>query len=126
MFWLKIDTIIDGTEIDNIKNEGCSRIPIFNTSLTKCHGILLMKDLVDIDFNIHSCRVDQMPLHPTKLVGARTALDTMFRRFIAARTHLIPVEKNDDIVGIITIEDLIEEIIGHEIVDESDHANSRK
>lgn len=126
VFWLTPDTLIDGDKIDEIKAAGRSRMPIFNSLLTKSYGILLMKDLVDIDFDEQSYRVDQLRLHPTKLVGARTALDTMFRRFIAARTHLIPVEKNDEIIGIITIEDLIEEIIGHEIIDESDHANSRK
>jgi CBS domain containing-hemolysin-like protein len=53
-----------------------------------------------------------------------TALDTMFRKFISARSHLIPVEKDDHIIGIVTIEDLIEEIIGHEIEDESDRQRS--
>jgi len=51
-----------------------------------------------------------LPLHPVQPVGSRTALDTMFRVFISAGTHLIPVERDDAIVGIITIEDLIEEI----------------
>ena len=49
----------------------------------------------------------------------------MFRKFISARTHLIPVEKDGRIVGIITIEDLVEEILDHEIQDESDHIKGR-
>ncbi len=125
VYWIQHDTIIDGDKIDEIKAAGRSRIPIFNANLTKCYGILLMKDLIDIDFDEQNLRLDQLRLHATKLVGARTALDTMFRRFIAARTHLIPVEKNDQIAGIITIEDLLEEIIGHEIIDESDFDNKR-
>lgn len=125
VYWLSPDTIIDSQKIDEIKLENWSRIPIFNKKLTRCLGILRMKDLVDIDFDEKSYKVSELQLHPTKLIGSRTALDTMFRKFIGARTHLMPIEKNDEIVGIITIEDLIEEIIGHEIIDESDHLASR-
>ncbi len=79
-----------------------------------------MKDLVDIDFDHHTYRVDDMTLHPVQLVGSMTALDTMFRKFIATGTHLIPIEKDDDIIGVVAIEDLIEEIVGREIEDETD------
>lgn len=119
-FWLTPTTVLDGAKIDEIKERGFSRIPIFNEGLTKCYGILLMKDLVDIDFDDNRYTVDDMGVHPTQLIGSMTALDTMFRKFIAAKTHLIPIEKDDKIIGIITIEDLIEEIIGHEIEDETD------
>lgn len=119
-YWLTPDTTLDGLKIDELKDKGFSRIPIFNQKLTKCYGLLLMKDLVDIDFDEHTYRVDDLPLRPTKLVGSMTALDTMFRKFITAGAHLIPVEKDDQIIGIVTIEDLIEEIIGHEIEDETD------
>lgn len=125
VYWLTYETLINPKKIDEIKAANWSRIPIFNEKLTKCFGILRMKDLVDIDFDEKSYKVSELKLHPTKTVGSRTALDTMFRKFIGARTHLIPVEKDDKIIGIITIEDLIEEIIGHEIIDESDHLASR-
>lgn len=120
VFWLTPDTILDDAKIDEIKAAGRSRIPIFNRRLTKCYGVLLMKDLVDIDFDEHDYRVDDLTLHPTQMIGSMTALDTMFRKFIGARSHLIPIEKDDEIVGIATIEDLIEEILGHEIEDETD------
>jgi metal transporter CNNM len=119
-FWMTPDMELDSHRIEELKNNGFSRIPIFNRRLTKCYGILLMKDLVDIDFDHNKYRVDDMPLHPVQLVGSMTALDTMFRKFIAAKTHLIPIEKDDAIIGIVTIEDLIEEILGHEIEDETD------
>lgn len=120
-YWLTPDTVLNDTCIDEIKAKGFSRIPIFDTKLTKSYGLLLMKDLVDIDFDEQVYRVEDMPLHPTQIVGSMTALDTMFRKFIAAHAHLIPIEKDDQIIGIVTIEDLLEEIIGHEIEDESDH-----
>jgi CBS domain containing-hemolysin-like protein len=119
-YWLTPDTLLDGEKIDEIKDKGFSRIPVFDTKLTKCYGLLLMKDMVDLDFDEHAYRPEEIPLHPTQLVGSMTALDTMFRKFINAGSHLIPIEKDDEIIGIVTIEDLLEEIIGHEIEDETD------
>jgi metal transporter CNNM len=125
VYWLTPDTIVDSAKIDEIKMKSWSRIPVLNKARTECVGVLLMKDLVDIDFNHRPMRVDELPLHHTPAVGSMTALDTMFRKFISARSHLIPIEKDDWIVGIVTIEDLIEEILGHEIIDETDRALSR-
>jgi metal transporter CNNM len=119
-YWITPDTELTGDKIDEIKEKGFSRIPVFDPKLTKCYGLLLMKDLVDIDFDEHTYRPEDIPLHPTQLVGSMTALDTMFRKFINAGSHLIPIERDDAIIGIVTIEDLLEEIIGHEIEDETD------
>ena len=66
--------------------------------------------------------VQDLTLYPVQVVGSMTALDTLFRKFIAGGTHLIPVEKDDHIIGVVTIEDLLEEIVGHEIEDETDRA----
>lgn len=118
--WLRPSDVIDGKMIDQIKSTGHSRIPVFNAGKTICFGVLLVKELVDIDFDETSPRVDDLYLHPAQTVGSMTALDTMFRKFIGANTHLMPVERDDQIVGVVTIEDLLEEILGHEIQDETD------
>ncbi len=120
IYWLTPDTIIDDRRIDEIKEKGFSRIPIFNRQMTTCFGVMLMKDLVDINFDDQAQPVQDLPLYPAQVVGSMTALDTLFRRFINGGTHLIPVEQGDQIVGIVTIEDLLEEIVGHEIEDETD------
>lgn len=119
-YWLTPDTELSDEKIDEIKEQGYSRIPVFNAKLTRSYGLLLMKDLVDVDFDHHKYQVDDMTLYPVQLVGSMTALDTMFRKFITTGTHLIPIEKDDEIVGVVAIEDLIEEIVGHEIEDETD------
>ena len=121
VYWLKPQDVIDSDRIDKIKAMGHSRIPVLNAQKTICFGVLLVKELLDIDFDDQQPRVDDLHLYPIQAVGAGTALDTMFRKFIAAKTHLMPVEKDDKIVGVVTIEDLIEEILGHEIEDETDH-----
>lgn len=126
VFWLTPQTMIDGNKIDEIKAHGFSRIPVFDKKLTRCYGIMLMKDLVDMDFDNDPQKVEDMPLYPVQIIGSMTALDTMFRKFINSGTHLLPIERDDEIVGIVTIEDLIEEIVGHEIEDETDRQRDRK
>lgn len=123
VYWLQPQDVIDDKRIDEIKAMGHSRIPVLNASNTICFGVLLVKELLDIDFDDYQPRVDDLHLHPIQAVGGNTALDTMFRKFIAAKTHLMPIEKDDKIVGIVTIEDLIEEILGHEIEDETDRSH---
>ena len=125
VFWLTPSTVIDGEMIDEIKQHGFSRIPIFDQRLTRCYGIMLMKDLVDIDFEEKPQAVEELPLYPVQIIGSMTALDTMFRKFITSGTHLLPIERDDSIVGVVTIEDLIEEIVGHEIEDETDRIRNR-
>lgn len=120
VYWLNLNDIIDAQKIDEIKDYNFSRMPVFNSQLTECYGLLLMKDLVDIDFDEAAVPVKQLRLHQTQTIGQMTALDTIFRRFIAARTHLMPVGKEGKFVGVVTIEDVVEEIIGQEIEDERD------
>jgi metal transporter CNNM len=126
VFWMTPGDEIDARRITEIKQRGWSRIPILNRQHTSCFGLLLMKDLVDIDFDERAVPVHELPLYPVQLVGSMTALDTLFRKFITGGAHLIPVEKDDRIVGIATIEDLLEEIVGHEIEDETDRSRRRK
>jgi metal transporter CNNM len=125
VYWVMPDTVINDRKINEIKAAGRSRIPVLNRNHTRYYGVILMKDMVDMDFGESPATVKDLRLYASKAVGAMTALDTLFRKFIGAQSHLLPVEKDGKIVGIVTIEDLLEEIIGHEIRDESDRSNKR-
>lgn len=119
VYYLTEGDVIDAEKIDELKLKNFSRVPVFNKTKTKCRGVVILKELVDIDFDEKEHAVKNFT-HPTKPVGSMTALDTLFRYFISSRSHLMPVEKDDRIIGVVTIEDLFEEILGHEIEDEAD------
>lgn len=125
VYWLTPDTTLSDARMEEIITKGFSRIPVCNPELTECVGVLLIKDLVNIYLDAKPYVVSGLPLHEVKPVGSRTALDTLFRRFTNSHTHMLPVERADKIVGVVTIEDLIEEIIGHEIEDETDRIKNR-
>jgi len=125
-YWFTPDVLIDAQKIDEIKEHGWSRIPVFNKRLTQCQGVLTMKDMVDIDFDEDPKRADELTMYDAATVGSGMALDTLFRRFVNAKSHMMAVERDDKIVGVVTIEDLIEEILGVEIRDETDRAVKRK
>ena len=126
VYSLQRDTALTQKQIDEIKLKGFSRIPIFDRKKKQCFGVLLMKDLVDVDLDDRLLHVSDLPMHPVDVIGPLTALDTTFRIFLKSRAHLIAVERNDKIIGIVTIEDLIEEILGQEIEDEKDRRQAKE
>ncbi len=119
-FYLLENEGIDAKKLAEIQQRSFSRIPILNTSKSRIKRYIMMKDLIDIDVSERTVPLSELKAYKTKTVGSKTALDTMFRVFIAAKRHLIAIEKDGKVVGIVTIEDMIEEIIGHEIEDEND------
>jgi len=126
VYFLQPNELIDDKKIDEIKALGWSRIPVMNKQRTICFGLVLMKDLVDMDFDSEPVFVHDLSLHATQVVGSMTALDTLLRKFIRSGVHMVPVERDDKIVGVVTIEDLLEEIVGHEIEDETDRKRARR
>jgi metal transporter CNNM len=125
VYWLTPDATLSDARMEEIISKGYSRIPVFNPELTDCVGILLIKDLVTSYLDAKPYVVSGLPLYEVSTVGSRVALDTLFRRFTNSSTHMLPVERGDKIIGVVTIEDLIEEIIGHEIQDETDRLKNR-
>ena len=106
--------------IDQIQGKVCSRYPVCDGTLDKTIGILHVKDLALVrgqskkDFNIKNFLKD--PFFVYEHMKIQAVFDYMNRKKI----HLALVKnENDLIVGIVTLEDIIEEVMG-EIHDEHD------
>lgn len=99
---------------------GYSRLPVFRERLDDIVGVLVMKDIMQClrkgpeGFNLEKL------LHPPMFVPATAGLGSVLAQMQAARTHLaFVIDEHGGIEGILTLEDLLEEIVG-EINDEYD------
>ena len=104
--------------IPKIINNGFSRIPVFSEHLDKIEGILYVKDLLphfnDLDFDWK--KLLKEPIY----VPENKKLDDLLNQFQQKKIHLaIVVDEYGGTSGIITLEDILEQIVG-DISDEFD------
>jgi gliding motility-associated protein GldE len=105
--------------MNQINKTGYSRIPIFNETIDKIDGILYIKDLLP-HINEGEGFNWQTLLRPVIFVPETKKIDTLFKDFQEQRIHIaIVVDEYGGTSGLITMEDVIEEIVG-EINDEFD------
>lgn len=117
---------IDTDFLRHLGNSSHTRIPIFSTTKNNIIGILYIKQLLN-EHNIGKT-VGEVAHKKVLSIHDQERLDTAFRSFLQTRYHLYIVKNsNDQVEGIITLEDIVEEIIKSEIVDETDrHPDLRK
>lgn len=99
-----------------------TRIPVYDQSLDNCVGILYVKDLLTVFAKpgVAEITTVQELLRPAEFVPASKAVDALLRGFQKDRIHLaLVVDEFNAVVGLVTIEDALEEIVG-EIIDEDD------
>lgn len=97
-----------------------SRFPVIGESLDDIKGILLAKDLLPFMF-INSGEFSLADvIRPATIIPESKRLNVLLREFREQRYHMaIVVDEYGSVSGLITIEDILEEIVG-EIEDETD------
>jgi magnesium and cobalt transporter len=107
--------------IDRVIQSGHSRYPVLGNNMDEVSGILLAKDLLptlstgQTKFNI------QDMLREAKVIPETKKADSLLEEFKKDRSHLaIVVDEYGAISGLVTIEDILEELVG-EIEDEHDN-----
>jgi len=103
-----------------VKEKGHSRIPVYEEKIDNIIGILFVKDL--LPYMIKNKEVVRLPdmLRKAYFVPESKMIDELLREFQRERIHMaIVVDEYGGTAGLVTMEDVIEEIVG-EIRDEYD------
>jgi gliding motility-associated protein GldE len=105
--------------IPAIIQSGYSRIPVYSGSFDNVVGILYAKDVLPYTDN-HDSFKWQALLRPPYFVPETKKINDLLKEFQVKKIHLaIVIDEYGGTSGIITLEDILEEIVG-EITDESD------
>ena len=98
---------------------GHSRFPVHGDEKDEILGILLAKDLLRCLAENHNCDI-RLLLRPVALIPESKKLNILLKEFRLSRNHMaIVVDEYGGVAGLITIEDVLEQIVG-DIVDEHD------
>jgi CBS domain containing-hemolysin-like protein len=112
------DDVIDAAYLADLKDSGYSRLPVGTEDPNRFIGILYLKDLLGIAVPTTVRTVMDGTIH---FVNTSDPLDIVLDQFIKTKMHLFVVlDQFGGFEGVITVEDVIEEIIGTEIMDEDD------
>lgn len=108
--------------LDVIIKAGHSRIPVYEESLDHIKGLLYAKDLLEVwDRDLQSVELAAL-LRPALFVPETKRVSDLLRELQTAKVHMaIVIDEYGGTAGLVTIEDIVEEIVG-EIFDEYDEA----
>ena len=122
--------VIDSDEsvqeaLPKIIDAGHSRFPVIGDGIDDVIGILLAKDLLPLVESDSAPPALRQLMRPVIAVPESKRLNVLLREFRQNRNHMaIVIDEYGGIAGLITIEDVLEEIVG-EIEDETDVAEKK-
>ena len=108
------------TFLQDIINSGHSRFPVMKKNRDEVIGILLAKDLLHLILDHNQKFNLQQLLRPPIVIPESKPLNLLLKEFQMQRYHMaIVVDEYGSVSGLITIEDILEQIVG-DIEDEYD------
>ncbi len=116
---ISADTVFTLGVLKELQETGHSRFPVYEGDKGNIIGILYLRNL--IANNNQNLTAGKAADRNVNFVNEKQLLDHVLNAFIKTKTHLfVVINEFEETVGLITIEDILEEIIGREIVDEFD------
>jgi len=105
--------------VETLKEKRYSRFPVYSESPKNITGYVLSKDIYELAAAGKWRQQIGTICDSIPVVNAEKTTDTLLVYFRQIRTHIAIVKKSSTTIGIVTLEDVIEELVG-EIEDEKD------
>jgi CBS domain containing-hemolysin-like protein len=116
---VEADDTIGPLLLDKLHKSGHSRFPVIDGDLDHVQGVLYMHDLVPLDPKAK--KVGDAMSKKVFYVHQDKSLDHVLQAFLRTKRHLfMVVNEFEEVMGVVSIEDALETIIGRKIVDEFD------
>ena len=104
-----------------------SRIPVYEKNTDEVVGIVLRKDLFSWATQGAEEKTLREFMQPVHFVPETGHLTAVMLEFFEHRKHLfVVVDEYGSVTGVVSLEDIIEEIVGREIIDESDRTTNMR
>ncbi|MFC1622486.1 CNNM domain-containing protein [Patescibacteria group bacterium] len=119
IYALDINAVLDNELITQIKNKGFTRMPVYQANIDSITGVLYTKNLIGCKSGTKIKEI--INSKELVVVDKDTNLDVLLNMFIKKREHMALIkDEYNGLLGLVTLEDVIEEVLKVEIVDESD------
>jgi len=111
MYALSVDELNYQRINEVISEVSYSRIPIYEDTLDNIIGILVVKNyfkeyMFDPHVDIRGTLIDPI------FINKEEKVDDIFNDLNAEKTHIAIVKENDKVIGLVTMEDILEELVG--------------
>lgn len=104
-----------------LRNQPYSRVPVFEGSIDQIRGLVFSHDILQITDADATRRTVRELMKPVTFVPESKPIEPLMREMQAQKVHLsVVIDEYGSVAGVVTIEDLLEELVG-EIADEHEH-----
>ena len=118
---VKSDELLGPLVLDDLHKKGYSRFPVVKDDIDHVVGILYVQDLLMIDPKSKSRRADAVMDKNVYYIRNDRSLKYALAAFLKVQRHLfVVVNEFRETVGLLSLEDVIEALLGRKIVDEFD------
>eukprot|EP00736_Rhodelphis_marinus_P011780 Rmarinus@m.2544 len=129
VYMLSADRVVDKALAEEILKSGYTRIPVYQGARLRIIGALFVRDLIMEPLTGERTLADLLETNNRNLLQVDEELKIvhLITMFKTGFSHMATVTRGSGvIVGIVTLEDVIEELLDEELIDESDtYANNR-